>query len=71
MTTYAGTREFAQKCLEGGYRLSHSAWTFWSNGWTCNGGCCNDEGLSVEEVLDALDGFCNSKYEEVRVEAKP
>lgn len=70
MTTYANTREFAQKCLEGGYRLSVRSWTFWATGWTCGGGCCGDEGLDLAEALDALDSFCEGRYEEVRVEEK-
>lgn len=66
-TTYAGTREFAQLCMEQGHHLEFHVWTFWNGGWSCGGGCCNDDGLDIEDSMEALDGFCEGRYEKVIV----
>jgi hypothetical protein len=66
-TTFAGTREFAQKALEAGRYLSYRAWTFRATGWSCEGGCCGDSGMYIEDVMSSLDEFCEGKYEQVKI----
>lgn len=68
--TYANTREFAQKCLEGGYSLNYKGWYFYATSWDCGGGCCSDAGLSIDEVMSALDGFSGGDYGRVIVRSK-
>jgi hypothetical protein len=50
-----------------GHHLGYSAWTFWNGGWSCGGGCCNDDGLDLEESVDTLERFCEGRFEEVDI----
>ncbi len=71
MTTYAGTREMALKAHAAGHTLSYHVWTYYSNSWQCEGGCCSDDCIEdSEEMIEVIAIHCDGNFEKVVIHPK-
>lgn len=64
------TREDVEQALKDGKYVSYHVWTFWQRGYTCGSeeGCCEDYGLSLEEVMSTIGRFSGNAWEDVKID---